>query len=124
MHPGNFNKESFLALCERRKKTGLEEGGAYMPCAFYKDRALEVGLYPEGNISGPSFSEVIAYGDQVFFQRLSNIGVKHFTALDSIVYHFKEGEMDEETTSLVQNKEMQTPRVDTASVSFAPDPSS
>lgn len=94
-HPDNFNREAFLRFCERVRMTGLEEGGAYMPCAFYKTGATKVGLYPEGNIAGSSFHNVVDFGDRVFFKKLSRIDVKHVTALDSIAYHFKEGESDE-----------------------------
>ncbi|MBN2183275.1 MAG: glycosyltransferase [Sedimentisphaerales bacterium] len=93
-HPDNFNKQAFLDFCDEKRITGIEAGGAFMPCIFYKDSAVKVGLYPEGNIAGQSFDDVINYGDQVFFERLRSIGIKHFTALDSLVYHLKEGEMD------------------------------
>ncbi|MEM2899305.1 MAG: glycosyltransferase family A protein [Thermoplasmata archaeon] len=94
-HPKLFKKDEFLDFCEKVKLTGLEEGGAFMPCAFYKEKAIEVGLYPEGNIAGVDFNDVIEYGDAAFFKKLAKIGVKHYTALDSVVYHVKEGEMDE-----------------------------
>jgi glycosyltransferase involved in cell wall biosynthesis len=94
-HPDNFNKQGFLAFSERKKITGLQLGGAYMPCAFYKRLAVQVGLYPEGNIAAASFNDVIATGDERFFSKLADAGVSHVTAMDSIVYHTKEGEMDE-----------------------------
>lgn len=94
--PDVYNESEFLHFVNRAKITGIRKGGAYMPCAFFKDKAEEVGLYPQGNIAGKNFSEVVEYGDQHFFRKLSNIGVLHVTALDSIVYHFKEGEMDDD----------------------------
>ncbi len=94
-HPDNFDREAFLDFCEYVKTTGLQLGGAYMPCAFYKRFAIEAGLYPEGNIAGESFNDVVDYGDVAFFEKLSRAGVRHVTAMDSIVYHTKEGEMDE-----------------------------
>jgi glycosyltransferase involved in cell wall biosynthesis len=94
-HPDNFNREAFLRFCERVKATGLQLGGAYMPCAFYKSIAIKVGLYPEGNLAGTSFNHVVATGDEVFYRKLSKAGVRHVTAMDSIVYHTKEGELDE-----------------------------
>lgn len=93
--PDNFEKDAFLKFVEANKKTGLEKGGAYMPCIFFKKAAIQVGLYPEGNMAGKSFEDVIGYGDRIFFEKLNRIGVQHMTALDSIVYHVKEGEMDE-----------------------------
>lgn len=94
-HPDNFDEESFLKFCERVKMTGLQVGGAYMPCALYKRLAIDVGLYPEGNLAGTSFKDIVAYGDEAFFVKLSKAGARHVTAMDSIVYHTKEGEMDE-----------------------------
>jgi glycosyltransferase involved in cell wall biosynthesis len=96
-HPDNYRKQEFLSYVEKVKTTGIQLGGAYMPCAFYKDLALKVGFYPEGNLAGTSFDKVIATGDEAFFKKLKQIGVSHVTAMDSIVYHFKEGEMDDFT---------------------------
>lgn len=91
----NFEKNAFLQFAEKFGKTGLELGGAYMPCLFYKDMAFLAGLYPEGNIAGSTFDDVATYGDIAFFGRLAQLGVQHVTALDSIVYHLKEGENDD-----------------------------
>ena len=98
-HPENFNETAFLAFVERFKVTGIIEGGSYMPCAVYKENALKVGLYPEGNIAGKTFDDVIEYGDECFYHKLADAGISHVTALDSISYHFKEGEMDDSASS-------------------------
>jgi len=97
----DYKEEEFLKFVLKMKATGLVPGIAFAPCAFYKSNAVKVGLYPEGNIAGESFDDVIETGDQRFFWNLSKINVNHYTALDSIVYHFKEGEM----TSDPKNKE-------------------
>ncbi|NJN93733.1 MAG: glycosyltransferase [Anaerolineales bacterium] len=94
-HPDNFDRQGFLKYAERVCKTGTRPGGAFMPCMLNKELAIKAGLYPEGNIAGSSFGEVIGYGDEVFFKKLGKLGVHHFTAFDSIVYHLKEGEMEE-----------------------------
>lgn len=94
-HPSNFNEAGFLKFCKQVSKPGIREGGAFMPCMFYKKHAEQVGLYPEGNIAGDTFNNVVEYGDAVFMRKLREIGVRQITALDSIVFHFKEGEMDE-----------------------------
>jgi glycosyltransferase involved in cell wall biosynthesis len=108
-HPDNFDKQGFLAFCERKKTTGLQLGGAYMPCAFYKRLAIQVGLYPEGNIAGTTFNDVVSYGDERFFSKLAEAGVSHVTAMDSIVYHLKEGEMDEPSSppTMFTDRELQ-----------------
>jgi hypothetical protein len=90
-----FDRMGFLDFAERIKETGLMAGGAYMPCMIYRDVALRVGLYPEGNLAGRSFDHVRMYGDVAFFERLRRAGVRHVTSLDSVVYHLKEGEKDD-----------------------------
>jgi hypothetical protein len=90
--PESFDEGAFLTFAARIKKTGLEVGGAFMPSLFHRDVAVEAGLYPCGNVAGASFEEVARFGDEAFFDRLASIGVSHYTALDSISYHLKEGE--------------------------------
>lgn len=87
-HPDRFERDAFLNFSAGARRSGLEAGGAFMPCALQKSVALAAGLYPEGNPRG-------RYGDREFFKRLQSNGVAHVTALSSIVYHFKEGEMNE-----------------------------
>jgi hypothetical protein len=93
--PATFNKQAFLDYCTQSALDRLKPGGAYMPCAVYKRLAIDAGWYPEGNLRGRTFDEVRRYGDVDFFHRLAKRGVRHVTALDSLVYHLKEGEMDE-----------------------------
>lgn len=72
---------------------GAELGGLFMPCAISKDIFLESGGYPEGNIKNADGS--ITSGDKYFFDLLNKkYGLKHITAMDSIVYHIQEGEKD------------------------------
>jgi len=87
-----FDEAGFLAFVGRVKKTGLEKGGAYMPTLFHRDIAVEAGLYPCGNVAGASYESVTRFGDEAFFDQLASLGVAHYTALDSISYHLKEGE--------------------------------
>lgn len=93
-HPSNFQKEHFLKFASQIRKTGLETGKAYMPCLFHRDNAILAGLYPEGNLADKSPDSVYQHGDVAFFSRLSQMGIKHLTSLDSVVYHLKEGELD------------------------------
>jgi hypothetical protein len=93
-HPDNFKEEEFLNFANTNRQVGIKNSGAYMPCMFYKESAINVGLYPEGNIhNGIDFNTIKEYGDQNFVKKLNEIGINHITALDSISYHFKEGEM-------------------------------
>ena len=89
--PENFDERKFLKFAESVRKSGLVEGSAYMPCAFYKDLALQVGLYPEGNIAGDTFDEIIGTGDEVFFRMLKRIGVKTFNIVRFNCLPFKRG---------------------------------
>lgn len=92
----NFREQDFVDFTYQVRKTGLALHGAYMPCLMYKDVALYAGLYPEGNIAGETKEQIVRFGDEFFYDRLQEMGVEHYTALDSIVYHLKEGELDEQ----------------------------
>ncbi len=94
-HPKNFQKEEFYKFVKENSYNAIKPLGAYMPCMFYKENAMKVGCYPEGNLHGGNFNTVRIYGDEEFVRKLCSIGVRHITSMDSIVYHFKEGEMRE-----------------------------
>jgi hypothetical protein len=90
----SFNYDDFLKFVNIHRRPGeVREGGVYMPVAFLKSLAEKVGYYPEGNLNGGNFATIGRCGDAAFFDRLAEIGVKHITSLDSMVYHFQEGEM-------------------------------
>jgi hypothetical protein len=77
-----------------------EDGGLYMPVAFYKKDFVESGGYPEGNIYQGGVGRVdtpfIMSGDKYFFERNPVMSRKrHITAMKSIVYHIQTGEMNE-----------------------------
>ena len=91
----DFLEDEFIQFTYKVRKTGLKPDGAYMPALLYRDVALYAGLYPEGNIAGKTKDQVVRYGDEDFYARLKSMGVEHYTALDSIVYHLKEGEREE-----------------------------
>ena len=87
-HPSRFKQERFLEFVNTQRRDNTYTHGAYMPCAIYRQTAIDAGMYPEGNPQG-------SYGDQEFFSNLARRGVEHITTMNSIVYHFKEGEMSE-----------------------------
>jgi ribosomal protein L7Ae-like RNA K-turn-binding protein len=88
-NPINFEEDKFLLFSKMVSINDTIPSGAFMPCAIYWDVGMSVGLYPEGNlISGRP-------GDLDFFYRLNQNNVKHITAMDSIVYHYGEGELTE-----------------------------
>jgi hypothetical protein len=97
--PLNYDEDRFQKYVFDRNndisnKDKVTNGGVYMPILFNKNKALQAGLYPEGNIAGNSFKHVIASGDTVFMTKLKQIGVNHITSWNSIVYHFQQGEME------------------------------
>ena len=94
-HPRNFDETGFLEHAAAIAREGTRDGGAFMPALFRRSWFERAGLYPEGNLAAGSFDRVLRYGDEDLFVRLKAHGIRHVTALDSIVYHFKEGEMDE-----------------------------
>jgi len=87
-----FAKESSVPICK--------EGGLFMPVVFNRERFIDSGGYPQGNIYeggiGAVHTPFLRSGDAFFFQKVleERFGMKHVTAFDSIVYHIQEGEMD------------------------------
>lgn len=99
----DYKEKKFLTFTNSISKKKIVEGGLYMPFLFRKDHFIKVNGYPEGNLkkNADIFSNDIASrneeqlpGDKVLIQKLKTIGVKHVTALNSIVYHFQNGEQD------------------------------
>jgi hypothetical protein len=104
-HPDNFHMKNWLNYAESIKEDKLETKGLYMPCVLVKERVVESGLYPVGNIfvhnnklfSGfPNDRPIYKAGDAYYFQDIleKKYGMKHVTVFDSPVYHIIEGEKD------------------------------
>jgi glycosyltransferase involved in cell wall biosynthesis len=99
----SYKEADFLHFAKSISKNQIAEGGLYMPLFFRREHFTEVGGYPEGNlkIDVDIFSDDVALqgekyisGDAVLMKRLETIGVRHVTAMNSIVYHFQCGEKD------------------------------
>ena len=86
--PKEFRESEFEEYAAKVKLPVLKSGGAYMPLAIHRSVFMLAGGYPHGNIGGIP-------GDKIFFERLSSLGVEHYTAFDSICYHIQEGESSE-----------------------------
>lgn len=86
--PYSYDEEKFQAFVQQISSDAVSIGGVYMPVCFMKDGAVR---YPEGNIAGSSFDDVVDYGDRVFMR---NMNRTHITAWDSVAYHFQQGEME------------------------------
>lgn len=100
--PADYKESSFLQFAQKISEKKLMPGGLYMPCLLKKSTLERINYYPEGNITmdsdiySPKYTvrgQECIPGDQVFVQKLYNIGIKHWTDFNSIVYHFQEGEM-------------------------------
>ena len=93
--PLSYNEAAFKAAAKRfgtPNKTTV--GGVYMPLCFEKQTVLNAGGYPNGNLAGKNFNQVVAYGDAVLMEKLKKNGVRHITAWDSVAYHFQQGEQE------------------------------
>jgi hypothetical protein len=100
-HPSNYREREFLDFAEKVKlENKIAFGGLYMPLLIEKNLFVRTGGFPPGNIfqNGVGSGGVHRMsGDEYFFQEVlkKQWGVQHVTALDSIVYHFQEGERSE-----------------------------
>jgi len=95
--PLTYDENKFIEYINSNKHSNCNKttiGGVYMPILFKREDAIKVGMYPEGNIAGNNFYNVIDYGDRVFIRKLKEIGVEHITSWDSFAYHFQQGEME------------------------------
>ena len=118
----DYNEQEFIEFAEKIKEERLISKGLYMPMIIKKAHLEEIGYYPEGNITTKNYINLqkcskndiknFEYeyatahqvykqhkgcipGDNVLIYNLSKIGVNHYTRMDSIVYHFQQGEMNE-----------------------------
>jgi hypothetical protein len=80
-----------------------------MPALLHKDTFIKFGGYPEGNLTKDTLKEYLLGlsfkfaspgdslipGDQAFMQLLSQSSIEHKTNLNSLCYHFQEGEKSE-----------------------------
>ena len=94
----DFNKWEIFA--KTTVKHEMHYGGLFMPCIFEKQRFIQSGGYPEGNIYTTGIGmhnsgKVIQSGDDWYFRKLEkDYNMKHITVYDSLVYHIQEGEKD------------------------------
>ena len=94
--------DGWLAWSHKFREDKVAPGGLYMPAVFDRQRFIDSGMYPEGNIYsdgkvGSLVGGVIRTADEFFFNDvlIKRFGMKHITVFDSMVYHIQEGEKDE-----------------------------
>jgi hypothetical protein len=99
--PKDINYTLWNDFVKENKTDEIKDSGLYMPCIFEKNRFIESGMYPEGNIYsdgsiGTLNGGVIQSGDDWYIRKLEKeYNMKHVTVFDSLVYHIQEGEKDE-----------------------------
>lgn len=100
--PADYRDAEFNEYSKTIVEPVLKPSGLYMPCLIKKEYLEAINYYPEGNIVpgsnifNPDYAkrgEPCTPGDHVFIKKLNTVGITHWTAFDSIVYHFQEGEM-------------------------------
>ena len=100
--PLEFDFSDFDKWASENSEDRVEFGGLYMPCVFEKNRFIEAGMFPCGNVyhNGIGTKEFkgkfIKAGDDFFFHDVleKNFDMRHITVFDSPVYHIVEGEKD------------------------------
>ena len=97
-HPDAFRRAEWEAFAKSVSQDTQVEGGLYMPYIMTKERFVESGGYPEGNIYHNgigTLGHLIMSGDKWFFEHLKfDFSMRHITVMDSLFYHIQEGEMD------------------------------
>lgn len=105
--PQNFRRQDFVEFARKASKAEMLSGGLFMPLLCKRSIFEEFGGFPEGNLRPSSIHEYLENGtcdfalpgeetisgDVAFFKLLETRGYEHITRLDSICYHFQEGEL-------------------------------
>jgi len=100
-HPKNINYSEWDKFSQKIQRPIILEGGLLGPVIFEKERFIEAGMYPEGNIYhdgvGTCNGDVLNTSDVYFFNEIlaTKFGMRHITVCDSVCYHIQEGEKDE-----------------------------
>jgi glycosyltransferase involved in cell wall biosynthesis len=104
----HFNKAAFLRYARQVQCAKQVDGGLYMPLMASRELLLNLGLFPEGNLSPDALSSYIdsgvvssfarngercIAGDHAFIMRAAHLGVSHKTDFSAVAYHFQCGEM-------------------------------
>jgi hypothetical protein len=100
--PKDINYDVWDNTVNDLKDDSIHDGGLFMPCILQKERFIESGKYPEGNVyhngigtfnSGGQFKKS---GDAYYFYDIltNKHNMRHVTVFDSLVYHIQEGEKD------------------------------
>lgn len=94
--PDSYNEACFQAFTNSvRRGNKTTRGGVYMPMCVERRYIIDSGMYPEGNLAGRSFDDVINTGDRALFERMAQrYHVRHVTDWGAVAYHFQQGEQE------------------------------
>lgn len=104
--PKTFRGREFAKYVNEIMEDEVKDGGLFMPLLVHRQTFLNLGGFPEGNVSAETIDEYvlggkpsIAYegddsipGDRALVMRAQQSLITHKTAFDSIAYHFQAGE--------------------------------
>lgn len=94
--PGEFEEDKFLSFARDVVGDGsgnVSPGTSYGPMGLDREAVRDAGMFPLGNLHGGSFDKIAECGDTNLIRKMKEQGAEHVTVLDSVVYHFGEGEM-------------------------------
>jgi hypothetical protein len=97
--PTSINYDEWNNAVINLKNDSIHDGGLFMPCIIQKERFIESGKYPEGNIYHDgvgTLGRFVRSGDAWYFYDIltNKYNMRHITVFDSLVYHIQEGEKD------------------------------
>lgn len=97
--PTSINYDEWNNAVINLKNNSVHDGGLFMPCIIQKERFIESGKYPEGNIYHNGIGTLGSFvrsGDAWYFYDIltNKYNMRHITVFDSLVYHIQEGEKD------------------------------
>ena len=102
-----FKREKFINFASRIDGPKSKSGGLFMPLLVRSDTFLELGSFPEGNLTPDSLPDYLSgkskpviskpgekcvSGDAAMFKKAELLGIRHQTNTDAVAYHFQEGE--------------------------------
>ncbi len=106
--PRGFRRRAFEKYASELQRAEVRLGGLFMPLLVHRSTFINLGLFPEGNLTPDALEvyiksgvvtsyavsgESCVPGDQAFVARANSLGVQHFTDFGAIAYHFQAGEM-------------------------------
>lgn len=110
--PKRYRRNDFERFAKSISTDELLPGGLFMPLLVHRENFMQLGGYPEGNLTESSLEEYLEGGlgeiaqegdrlipgDAAFIARAKKIQIEHLTLMSSIAYHFQAGERRDENS--------------------------